>query len=537
MKNSPGRSLLPALRLALVFLIPASGATAATFTVTNLSDSGPGSLRQAVLNANATAAADTVAFAPGLTGTITLTSNEIVVSNPLTVNGPGAAALTVSGNDQFRVFYVEKSTAATPIDVTLSGLTLTRGSGLPVHTFSFGGAVFATDENLTILNSVISDSQAGVQADPPDDGCGGNVALYAASTASGATLHVADSLLTGGRPIGLFAPASGGNLCVINGKLLLERSTLSGGDAENGGALYVQTPAAGSLILLSTLSGNDADGFGGGIYAESFGPSGTLTIESSTISGNTVSTNFGIGGGIAIDNVAVQIVQSTVSSNTASDGGGISNQGGTLQIINSTVSGNHAQRTAGGIYSAQGFQAPGSLLLRLATVADNTAGTSGGGLLIGSPSAVVQLDHAIVANGTPQDVAAFGALPATLTANYSLIEAPGTTLLVGANNHIGVDPLLAPLGSYGGPTRTHQLLPGSPALDAGNPAIPSPPATDQRGAARIQGPAVDLGAVEGGLGIVEVPTLSGLGLLLLGALLCAAGVRRLRSARKIRRLV
>jgi hypothetical protein len=58
MKNSPGRSLFPALRLVLAFLVPVSGATAATFTVTSLADAGPGSLRQAVLDANATAAAE-----------------------------------------------------------------------------------------------------------------------------------------------------------------------------------------------------------------------------------------------------------------------------------------------------------------------------------------------------------------------------------------------------------------------------------------------------------------------------------------------
>jgi hypothetical protein len=526
MIKNPGRALLPALRLALAFLVSAGGATAATFTVTNLADAGPGSLRRAVADANATAAADVVAFAPGLTGTITLTAGEIVISEPLVVNGPGAAALTVSGNGQSRIFYIEKPGAAAPIDVTLSSLTLTRGNGFPVHTFSFGGAVFATDENLTIRDSVISDSRAGDQKDPPDDGCGGNVAFYAANASSGGTLHIMDSLLTGGSTIGLFSPPSGGNLCILNGQLLLERSTLSGGLAETGGGLYTQSLANGSAILLSTIAGNHADLLGGGIYSEAFAPSGGLTIDSSTISGNTVSNLFGSGGGLSIGNVAVQILRSTISGNTAGDGGGIQSQGSDLQIINSTVSGNHAQRTAGGIYFVEGSPVPGSLLLRLATISNNTAGTSGGSLLIASPSAagLVQLDHAIVANGTPQDLAG-----ATLTASYSLIENPGATIVVGANNHIGADPLLAPLANYGGPTLTHQLLPGSPALDAGNPAIPSPPATDQRGAARISGPAIDLGAVEGNLAIVEVPTLSDLGLLLLAALLCAAGARRLLS--------
>jgi hypothetical protein len=102
-----------------------------------------------------------------------------------------------------------------------------------------------------------------------------------------------------------------------------------------------------------------------------------------------------------------------------------------------------------------------------------------------------------VANGAPQDLAGLLAQDtSTFTADYSLIEAPGAAVLVGAHNRVGADPLLGPLTSNGGPTLTHGLLPGSPAIDAGNRAIPSPPPTDQRGFARIAGPAIDLGSVE-----------------------------------------
>lgn len=522
MKKNTRRSSLAALRLALAFLVPASGAAAATFTVTNLADSGPGSLRQAVLSANASAGADEVAFAPGLAGTITLTSGQIVISDPLVVHGPGSGVLTVSGADQFRIFAVE-DTAVAPIAVTLSGLTLTRGRGLPVFTVAFGGAVFASGEDLTILDSVISDSTAGLQMDPPNGGCGGNVAFDGLNAA---TLRIVNSRLTGGSVVG-FGGESGGNLCVVNGRLVLERSTLSGGSADSGGGLFAASLMEDSLILLSTVSGNNAGSFGGGIYTDSFETLGDLTIESSTISGNTVTPAFGSGGGLSIGRGNVRILNSTISGNDAGLGGGINNQDGNLQIINSTVSGNHAQFVGGGIQFSEFGN--GSLLLRLTTISENSADTSGGSLAVGSPSTadVVQLDHSIAANGTPQDLAGFGALP-TLTANYSLIEAPGTMLLVGANNVIGVDPLLAPLANYGGLTLTHRLLPGSLALDAGNPAIPSPPATDQRGAARIAGPAIDMGSVEG-LGLAEVPALSQLGLALLGILILAAGVRRLRG--------
>ena len=95
----------PWLGFALV-LVLARSATAATFPVANLTDSGAGSLRQAVLGANASPGADEILFAPGLTGTITLTSGAILISDSLVVTGPGAGVLTVSGNDASRIFLV-----------------------------------------------------------------------------------------------------------------------------------------------------------------------------------------------------------------------------------------------------------------------------------------------------------------------------------------------------------------------------------------------------------------------------------------------
>ncbi|MES1210997.1 MAG: choice-of-anchor Q domain-containing protein, partial [Acidobacteriota bacterium] len=205
--------------------------------------------------------------------------------------------------------------------------------------------------------------------------------------------------------------------------------------------------------------------------------------------------------------------------------------------LNSTVSGNRADDSGGGIYFALFPGLDSSLQLRLTTVADNTVGRSGGSLLVAGFSATptpagVVLDHAIVANGSPHDLASEGPAPMTFTANHSLIEAPGAVLLAGTGNLTGADPLLGPLGNHGGPTQTRLLLPGSPAIDAGDPAIPSPPATDQRGAARIVGPAIDLGAIEGQPGLIEVPALSPAGLALLCALLGAAGAWWLRSVRR-----
>src|SRR4051794_8762461 len=115
-----------ALTLGLGFGLGAP-AEAATFNVSNLNDSGAGSLRQAVLDANAAAGADVITFQAGLTGTITLTSGQIFVTDSVDVQGPGQAVVTVNGNDASRIFYVYAS-APEPIDVTISGLTLTGGN-------------------------------------------------------------------------------------------------------------------------------------------------------------------------------------------------------------------------------------------------------------------------------------------------------------------------------------------------------------------------------------------------------------------------
>src|SRR5690349_11686236 len=88
-----------------------------TFTVTTLADAGPGSLRAALAAATAHPGADTVRFAGGLHGTISLGS-EIGITDDVTVDGPGANKLTVSGNDASRVFNIRSGTA------TISGLTV-----------------------------------------------------------------------------------------------------------------------------------------------------------------------------------------------------------------------------------------------------------------------------------------------------------------------------------------------------------------------------------------------------------------------------
>src|SRR5215207_608225 len=95
----------------------------ANFLVTNLNDAGAGSLRQAVIDANGVGTNDVIQFQAGLTGTITLTSGQLTVTDDVDIQGPGAAVISVSGNNASRIFNIDDGNAAN-VAVSISGLTL-----------------------------------------------------------------------------------------------------------------------------------------------------------------------------------------------------------------------------------------------------------------------------------------------------------------------------------------------------------------------------------------------------------------------------
>lgn len=260
--------------------------------------------------------------------------------------------------------------------------------------------------------------------------------------------------------------------------------------ASDGGGIQNQD---GTLNLnQSTVSNNTAGDEGGGIYNE--GPD-TLNVNNSTITGNIAED----GGGIMNEfDAAAVITNSTISNNTASnDGGGITNDqccGVEATIItNSTISGNTAGSEGGGISNTD----EGALQLTNVTISDNSA-TEGGGI---SNNHTVSFANSIVVANTPDNCFIEGGKGGGTNSSLGHnMEDADDCALGGPGDQTNTDPTLGALGANGGPTQTHALLAGSPAIDTADDALC--PATDQRGVSRPQdgdedGTAIcDIGAYE-----------------------------------------
>ena len=265
--------------------------------------------------------------------------------------------------------------------------------------------------------------------------------------------------------------------------LTIRNSTVSGNAA---GAFFGSTSGngggisnSGTLeISNSAISGNEANFWGGGISNN-----GTVTITDSTVSGNITGSEFvpgsGFGGGISNqDSGTLTIRNSTVSGNVSngnsSGGGGIFSGSGnaTLEITNSTISGNFAHPEGGGILNG------GSLTITNSTFSGNYAYATGGGIY--NDGAMLQIGNTILKAGAP-GANIFNNGGTVTSHGYNLSSDDGGGFLTATGDQINTDPMLGPLQNNGGPTFTHELLTGSPAIDAGDPNFTPPPLYDQRG--------------------------------------------------------
>ena len=182
----------------------------ATFTVLNLGDGGDGSLRQAVEGANAFPGADDIRFADGLQGTIALTGGQLSITDHLTIDGPGAGLLAVSGNRQSRVFNISGGAV-----VGIDDLTITGG-----QVVGDGGGILNTGGTLTLDRVVLTDNHA-VATTSNTLGRGGAIANM-----SGATLTVADCQFTGNQARGGGPGPAGQSLTVRCGAGIYNQSSV-----------------------------------------------------------------------------------------------------------------------------------------------------------------------------------------------------------------------------------------------------------------------------------------------------------------------
>jgi hypothetical protein len=262
---------------------------------------------------------------------------------------------------------------------------------------------------------------------------------------------------------------------------------LAGGILNNGNLTLDHV-----TVTENTMTTNAGDFWqgGGGIYN---GDGATLTLVDSTVSDNV--SGWTGGGVYSFFNTTTNIIRSTISGNLSLDVAGGLRTLGNVNVVNSTISSNTSTTWHGGAM----FITDGTVSILNSTIAGNNApGGTAGGLFVGTftaASATLTLKNSIVANngdfGCFQGF--FGAGAVTLTSLGNNVFTDGTCNPV-ATDQVVADAGLGPLGDNGGPTLTHALLPGSPAIDSAYDAVC--PAVDQRGVTRPQGVRCDAGSFE-----------------------------------------
>ncbi len=405
--------------LLLILLAGAAGAyyrsqQSATLLVTNMGNSGQGSLRWCIENA---ATKSTITFDPHLKGILTFSGGNLAVPQDknLTIQGPGARQLVIRSGDTSST--IDISGSLTISDLSFQSSQLTNRS------------IFSNRGSLTLNNTAIANNTSS--------GNGG--AIYS----SGGSLTLNNTTVANNTSNG-----DGGAIYLFKGKLTLNHSSISGNTSSKG---------KGGAIFLS---------------------GGTLTMDNSTLSANAASANSG--GGIYVSNSTLTLNNDTISGNLANiDGGGLSSSNSVLTINESTIFGNAAITNGGGL-------------------SINAANTSAG-------NAPVIVEKSIIAsNQAEQGPDVSGTL---ITNGYNLLESFSGANFIDPQNLHGTDKEInnladihidASLNKNGGPTLTHALQQGSPAIDA----IPLSACdlktnpTDQRGVKRPQGNACDIGAYE-----------------------------------------
>ena len=470
--------------VALLAATASPGGATATLTVDTLTDGAADaadcttpvanscSLRDALA---AAADGDIIAFATGLTGTITLDSGQgaLNIGHALTISGPGASSVTIDGATYSSIFSIAPSIVG---DVSISGLTVQNAINSAISVGNSG--------DLTLSDLVLKDNSGG---------SGG--ALYIGSNVQDVAI---DSSTLTGNTVG---NGSGGAISARNaGDLTVRQSTLTGNEARNGGAIFAHN--YGNVVIDgSYIADNAAVSLGGGLVAR-YGP-----VDVNITDSEIYSNNARLFGGFAVlgNTGATNINRSTFLYNDSVGRGGalyLAVGAGGVTISNSTMAANSSNEMGGAIFAA----GAATIAFNQSTITQNQALAEGGAIAAGINSSyplTISVIGSIIsgnsANSYPYDISnPYG----TISIDHSVYYSGGITGTVTdlGGNVDTEDPMVDDPAFNGGSVRTMALQVGSPAIDAGPDPVPVFPgnAFDERGEpwVRIYNGVADIGAFE-----------------------------------------
>jgi hypothetical protein len=378
-------SFLMGLATLSVAVLPSPIAAAATDTVTTCASSGSGSLPAVVAGASA---GDTVTFAVSCPPSAPIVvPAAIILSTDLSIAGPGASSLAVTGQTwQSSPYTTAAFEVPTGVSAAISGITIENSDGAdPKYAADNPGGI-QNDGLLTLSNSILSGDSAGYE------GNGGAIANQGLLTVTDSTFS---ANLAGGE-------GGGGAIWNDGGVLDVTESTFSGNGGGNGGA--ISNDGGTVNVSDSTLVDNDAYD-GGGVGGAINNNDGTLNVSDSTVSGNTALVlgfeSSGEGGGIANIGGAVNLVHTTLWDNTSLSAGGDLYNAGTMDVTASIMAGSGSSQDCAGTLTDLGYDIDDDGTCGLATpsisdsptldaalgpLADNGGGTETMALLAGSPA-------------------------------------------------------------------------------------------------------------------------------------------------------
>ena len=550
MRRSPARSVsIPMALLVFAGLSVAAPAAAETYLVTVTTDSADGvcdahcSLREAIIAANSDPGSDTVSLPADVPYVLDLfgrfenasETGDLDIAYDMELVGAGAAGTIIDGVYLDRVIDIRPGAV-----VTITGVTIQKGDTGTSQGENFGGGIYIEEGTLTLNDSVVQDCTV--------------------QSTGGGIFNDQGLLEVNRSTIRRNFAYTGGGIKTTNGPLTLNHSTVSDNEASHdGGGIHTIDTAVEvyPIVLNDTILYGNTAGRGGGVHSQSqslrlnrctveenrsededgggvyvaFGSTATLDDCSVRMNHGGLPGSHHGGGGLL--NAGTLIVNSTTlrENQAALRGGGIKVASGEVVLTNSTVSGNSCGEEGGGIAIDSG-----SISIANSTLSDNTAGTlepgTGDNLRGLHTESNIELVNTIIANGGSGDAGANCRLYAPIVASLGHNLADDDSCSLGADGDLeSTDAQLLALADNGGPTLTHALATGSPAIDGGNNE--SCPATDQRGFARpVDGDDdtfadCDIGAVE----YAAVPEPSS-GLLRAAALGCLGCLGRLRPRRR-----